>query len=333
MSKYLQSFLFIILTTSLLLTAMVALAANENPLQYTPQISIPGKDSQFSAGQAITMTEPSTKYIGLYLQSFYNYAIGIVGILGVIVLMYGGMTWLTSGGNPSKITQAKELITGSLIGMVLIMGSWILLNTINPDLMKFKVSSIAYVEEFEKKYCCDRIKGLVEMEVKKNGNTIEYVCPGSQEIQCAAGETCTQTEMSMGGSETKPYICLDLNKYSCCEYRNSDPIPDIKCTTTKEPTACGTPPSANYFMSAKYNNHVCDSDGGEDFNCYSGGKEFCCQCKYAGFAGLFLGVDCQDNLTAQACKDWCVGSLMSAVTSEWSRFPAPKKCVDNDYCE
>ncbi|MEI6575097.1 MAG: pilin [Bacteroidota bacterium] len=115
------------------------------PVNFTPQVTIPG--SNFQAGTDITLTEKSTTYIGQYVSAFYNYAMGIVGILAVIVLMIGGIIWLTSAGNPSKITQAKDLMIGSITGLVSLLISWILLNTVNPDLIKFKITKIGQIDE------------------------------------------------------------------------------------------------------------------------------------------------------------------------------------------
>lgn len=116
-----------------------------NPILFKPQVGIPG--SNFKSEGSFSMTEGSTSYIGQYISAFYKYAQRIVGIVAVIVLMIGGIIWLTSGGNPSKIGQAKDLMTGSIVGMTLLLGSWILLNTVNPDLIKFKVQTVKSIKE------------------------------------------------------------------------------------------------------------------------------------------------------------------------------------------
>lgn len=120
-----------------------ALAVDD--IEWTPSISVPG--SSFTAGSPTVMTERSTVYIGRYISAFYDYGIAIVGIVAVIVLMIGGIIWLTSGGSPGKIGQAKDLITGSIAGMALLLCSWMLLNTINPDLVNFKIQEIENIAE------------------------------------------------------------------------------------------------------------------------------------------------------------------------------------------
>ena len=103
-------------------------------VKFTPQVTIPGADSKpaFEKGVA---TAPS---IAKYIKAIYNYAIGIVGILAAVVLMFGGVIWLTAGGNQEKVKEAKAWIGASLSGLVLVLCSYMILNTINPDLVSFK---------------------------------------------------------------------------------------------------------------------------------------------------------------------------------------------------
>jgi len=85
-------------------------------------------------------------WIGEYITGIYSYALSIAGILAAIMLMAGGVIWLISGGDASKITQAKELITGSITGLIILSASYVILYQINPDLTKMKPIMVDYVE-------------------------------------------------------------------------------------------------------------------------------------------------------------------------------------------
>ncbi|NMC51218.1 hypothetical protein GYA54_00620 [Candidatus Kuenenbacteria bacterium] len=74
-----------------------------------------------------------------YVQRIYNFFISVVGILAVIMMMYGGFQWLVAGGNPSKISIAKVTILSALAGLALMLSSYLILNLINPDLTKFSL--------------------------------------------------------------------------------------------------------------------------------------------------------------------------------------------------
>lgn len=77
-------------------------------------------------------------WLGKYLTVIYNYALRFGGIIAAVMLMAGGLLWLVSGGNPGKIGQAKNIISGSLIGLALLFSSYLILAQINPELTVFK---------------------------------------------------------------------------------------------------------------------------------------------------------------------------------------------------
>lgn len=77
-------------------------------------------------------------WIAIYIYAVYNYLLGIGGILAAIALMIGGVLWLISAGNASRVSQAKSWITGSLTGLLILLTSYILLYEINPELLGMK---------------------------------------------------------------------------------------------------------------------------------------------------------------------------------------------------
>jgi hypothetical protein len=65
---------------------------------------------------------------------FYYFIIGIAGLSAFIMLTWGGFQYLTSAGNPAAIGDAKDKIKSALLGLLLILISWLILQVINPDL-------------------------------------------------------------------------------------------------------------------------------------------------------------------------------------------------------
>ena len=45
-----------------------------------------------------------------YIKLWYNFVIGVVGIIATVIIMWGGFKWLTSRGNSAAITDAKDRI-------------------------------------------------------------------------------------------------------------------------------------------------------------------------------------------------------------------------------
>jgi hypothetical protein len=67
------------------------------------------------------------------LQVFANVAIFILGISGSAVLfvfVYGGYKWLFSRGDSKWVESGKEAMTGGVIGLMIIFGSYVALNFI-----------------------------------------------------------------------------------------------------------------------------------------------------------------------------------------------------------
>jgi len=88
-------------------------------------------------------------WIAEYINGVYKYGFGIGGILAAVVLMAGGLIWLTSAGNASRITQAKDLILGSIIGLMILSTSYMILTMVNPDLVNMKRLKLGGIEKIE----------------------------------------------------------------------------------------------------------------------------------------------------------------------------------------
>lgn len=72
------------------------------------------------------------------IANLYTWALGIGGLVALGIIVFGGILYTVSAGNASKQDDAKQWITGALIGLLLLFGSYLILNTINPELIKLK---------------------------------------------------------------------------------------------------------------------------------------------------------------------------------------------------
>jgi len=72
------------------------------------------------------------------VSNLYNMALGIGAMLALGIIIYAGVRYTASGGNASAIGEAKKWISAALLGLVLLFGSYLLLKTINPDLLTLK---------------------------------------------------------------------------------------------------------------------------------------------------------------------------------------------------
>lgn len=119
---------------------------------FTLQIPIPGLLTNFQPAEI--QGEPGSRYfylpwIGQYVAAIYQYTLGIVGIIATVVIVWAGIVWLTAAGNAEKIKMAQEYIGGAIIGLVLAFGSYLILYTLNPDLVNFEALRLKVVERIE----------------------------------------------------------------------------------------------------------------------------------------------------------------------------------------
>ncbi len=71
------------------------------------------------------------------VNNFYGIALGLAGASALGVLIYGAILWTLSGAVTSK-QDALEWIWGAIWGLVLLLGAYLILNTINPDLVSLQ---------------------------------------------------------------------------------------------------------------------------------------------------------------------------------------------------
>lgn len=51
-------------------------------------------------------------------------ALSLMGIVFVVLLIYAGFLWMTAQGNDEKVKQAKKILSGAIIGIVLTFTSY-----------------------------------------------------------------------------------------------------------------------------------------------------------------------------------------------------------------
>lgn len=65
---------------------------------------------------------------------FYYFMVTIAGLAAFVMLIWGGIQWLSSAGNASQISDAKDKIQKALLGLLLILASFLVIQILNPEL-------------------------------------------------------------------------------------------------------------------------------------------------------------------------------------------------------
>ena len=53
-----------------------------------------------------------------------NLALGLLSLVAVVMVIIGGFTWLTAGGNEEKVDKAKKIISAAVIGLIIVLLAW-----------------------------------------------------------------------------------------------------------------------------------------------------------------------------------------------------------------
>jgi len=70
-----------------------------------------------------------------------NLFILLGGIAALLSLVVGGIQWISSGVAPEQKAKAKDRVTYAIVGLLLLLCFHLILNNINPDLVRIRISS------------------------------------------------------------------------------------------------------------------------------------------------------------------------------------------------
>jgi hypothetical protein len=113
--KNARSLLFIV---SAMMLTLVPLVAGAAPL--VPQSNNPSKD----------YTQYGLCQLGQLGQNIIDYAIVFAIPLAAILIGYAGFLYITSGANPGNVNRAKSIFGTALIGFLVAISGWLIVNTI-----------------------------------------------------------------------------------------------------------------------------------------------------------------------------------------------------------
>lgn len=82
--------------------------------------------------------QTGTSDFGGYLNQMFRLAIGLAAIFAVFFMVVGGIEYMSTDAWTEKKEGMKK-IKNAFWGLVLVLASWLILNTINPDILKLKL--------------------------------------------------------------------------------------------------------------------------------------------------------------------------------------------------
>jgi len=97
---------FALSLAAIMLFAGSAHAALDLGTSYTGNIGLGTRDLRETVGGIITT------------------AMGLLGTIAVVIVLYGGFKWMTAGGDEGKVDEARTLIIQGVVGLAIILSAY-----------------------------------------------------------------------------------------------------------------------------------------------------------------------------------------------------------------
>ena len=125
-----------------------------------------------------------------WIRYIYLLSMGLVGLALIYTFARAGIEWVTSGENQGRVGSAKKRIQGGIIGLLILLGSYLFLQTINPQLVAISNPQI------ETSGTDEGLFGFITSMFRRNsegnffmGYEAGHIC--SSPTDCVNGLTCT----------------------------------------------------------------------------------------------------------------------------------------------
>lgn len=56
--------------------------------------------------------------------SIINIALGLLGTIALVLIVYAGFKWMTAGGNEDAVSEAKKILSQAVIGLAIILSAY-----------------------------------------------------------------------------------------------------------------------------------------------------------------------------------------------------------------
>jgi hypothetical protein len=81
----------------------------------------------------VTINDPVFRPLGTHslpviIGQVVRALLSVVGVIALVMFVYGGFLWMTSAGNSEKVETAKQTLTWSAIGILVTLGAASLVN-------------------------------------------------------------------------------------------------------------------------------------------------------------------------------------------------------------
>ena len=180
--------------------------------------------------------------VGDMVKYFYEWAIALGGIATFFALILGGFQYISSMGKPEAMKEARERITSAIWGLILLLSSWLILNTINPDLTTFRRNSynLDYLNEMLEALSIEELPSCDYVELfpgeDYGGGAMEIEGKEREEAPKNIRLTAADGYRKMTPQSSKAFTSEALVEFDC-----SDPDLNTECASPEYGCGCTCP--------------------------------------------------------------------------------------------
>lgn len=71
-----------------------------------------------------------------FLKWLFPFMLSVAAILAVLMIVIAGTRWVASAGSEAEIKAARDMIGNAILGLILAFAAYLIIETINPDILK-----------------------------------------------------------------------------------------------------------------------------------------------------------------------------------------------------
>lgn len=217
-----------------------------------------------------------------YARYFFSIGIFISATLSVLVIIFGGIYYLVSFGRSQYTGEGKDWIKAGILGLFLILGAYLIVYTINPDLAIFRLNGLTPViianpipnapdPNIPKVLYSEIPIGiLTENTLARTMDCYDFDYNGDPILSVEGGPTLTNHDRAdciaklVEGASAKAKLIKNLsdeitnlmNQCKCDATKDGKPICKETCDSTSE-NACAPPTAEKECTSGECKNAAC----------------------------------------------------------------------------
>lgn len=119
----------------------------------------------------------SVPYIAQYVNAGYRYLVSVILIVSIVMVVYGGFRYLVAA-SIGDVKNGKKIIVDALMGMLITLGAFMILNTVNPATTDLTTLDLAFVSKIPMDSLLEDVGNAADDSSYADGGAVD-VPPGA----------------------------------------------------------------------------------------------------------------------------------------------------------